>query len=332
MPLPTVWAEHPEIAGVIGLHDCTQSAALMALIYAGKTSYPLGIYTMAERNALDASDDRPDNTGATLDGSIKTAGWLDRQVLNRYGVRMHKLPDDSSTTLRTMLSTPGYAFLLQGTVKNIGDSTHPLRRWQPNFGGPHAICLITGSKLRWLDPLGPKNFAGDIVDIDTVMRFAWKGAAYSRYMKKDELVVVPNTSTEEDMELIIRETLFASPRDIRCIPPFKGSDVDRIRAYKPPVHTVVKTVVPPRPTHFWAAGEVEVIGWSKTAGKAFYYWLGDAKKGGEFAGLYVAKSDLTQPGAFDPIPVDPDIIATATKLGAATEKQRWATWLAAHPK
>lgn len=301
MPLPTVWPEHPEVSGVIGLHDCTQCAACMALEYAGFTAFPLGINTVAERNALDASDDRPDNTGATLDGSVRTAGWLDKQVLNRYGVRMHRLPDDSQDTFRKFLSTPGYAFLVQGSMKSLGDTTHPLRRWEPQFGGGHAVCVITGTRPRWLDPLGPLGFAGDLTDVDTVLRFAWDGAAYSRYMKKDELVAVPDTATEEDMNLIIRERLYPSPRDIRCIAPFKGADVDRIRAYRPPEHVVVKTSVPKSPTHFWAAGEVEVQGWSKDPNRIFHYWLGDHEKGGEFVDLYVAQSDLTQAGEFDPI-------------------------------
>ena len=160
MSLFTVWPEHPEVSGVTGLHDCTQCAACMCLIYAGFTQFPLGIYTVAERNALDASDDRPDNTGATLDGSIRSSGWLDQQVLNRYGVRMRTLPDDSPSTLHSMLLTPGYAFLLQGSMGNLPVG-HPLRRWEPEFGGGHAVCVISG-EVRWLDPLAPLNCIADL--------------------------------------------------------------------------------------------------------------------------------------------------------------------------
>jgi hypothetical protein len=330
MPLPTVWSEAPEIAGVRGLHDCTQSAALMALIYAGKTSFPLGIYTVAERNALDASDDRPDNTGATLDGHLINHGWLDKQVLNRYGIRMPVLPDDEVATLRRFLSTPGYAFLLQGSMGSL-PAGHPLRQWQPEFSGGHAVTVITGTQPRWLDPLAPMGYRGTLTDVDTILRFAWDGRQYSRYMKKDELVVVPDTSTEGDMKF--REILYATPRDIRCVPPFKGSDVSIIRAYRPPVHEVVKSATPTKPTHFWAKGEAEVTGWSKTdPNKVFNYWIGDDAKGGYFAGLYVAKSDLTQPGEFDPIPGLQIELDKATRVGAAAENKRWADWLAQHPK
>lgn len=310
MPIPTVWPEHPEISGVVGYHDCSQSAALMALIYAGKTDFPLGIYTVAERNALDAADDRPDNTGATLDGSLPGVGWLDKQVANRYGVTMHRLPDDSEATLRRFLTTPGYALLLQGSMKNL-PLGHPLRRWQPEFGGGHAVCVISGTQPRWLDPLAPKNFTGDLTDADTVLRFAWDGAQYSRYMQRDELATLPDTSTEEDV-LYFRETIYPANRVVHT--KAVTAAMPKILAYAPPAHTVVKYSTSTRDSWFHAKGEARVKGWNpKNPDDEWEYWIA---ADGFFAGLYVAKSALTVP---DPLPVAPSQADYTAAVDAAVK-------------
>jgi hypothetical protein len=324
MPLPTVWPEHPESLGVIGYHDCTQSAALMCLVYAGKTDYPLGIYTVAERNALDAADDRPDNTGATLDGSLPGVGWLDKQVANRYGVTMRRLPDDSEATLRKYLTTPGYALLLQGSMGNLPVG-HPLRRWQPEFGGGHAVCVISGTQPRWLDPLGPKGFAGDLTDADTILRFAWDGAKYSRYLKKDELAgagrtdtgddtrpQTPDTATTEEPMVYVREVSYSAPRLIRCL---AGG---MIRAYQPPSHDVVKTLTLTRPSSFHAEGEAFVTGWSEDPKNPVYeYWVA---ADGVFEGLLVAKSSLTVAAALPTAPSQADYTAAINAAVEAAKK------------
>lgn len=87
------WSERNESPGVHGLHDCTQAAALTVLTGAGKTDYPLGLYTPAERLALEAADNRPDNTGALLSD-------IDLATQRRYGVTMHRLSSDSPATDR----------------------------------------------------------------------------------------------------------------------------------------------------------------------------------------------------------------------------------------
>ena len=314
MSIPLVWPEHPEVSGVIGLHDCTQCAALMCLIYAGFTAFPLGIYTVAERNALDASDDRPDNTGATLDGSLASAGWLDKQVSARYDVHMHMLPDDSAATLRAALLKPGYAFLLQGSMGNLPVG-HPLRRWEPEFGGGHAVCIITGASPRWLDPLAPLKFAGDLIDVDDALRFAWDGNEYSRYLKQNELATLPDTATEDDSMVYITVTEYATPRLIRCYAQAEAralpdlfpakADADKyppeIRAYAPPVHEVVKTLS--KASSFSASGHAKVLGWSSDPSEVFEYhvaangYFGPDSNGG--TALLVADTNLTRP---EPLP------------------------------
>jgi hypothetical protein len=282
----------------------------MCLIYAGFAAFPLGAYTVAERNALDASDDRPDNTGATLDGRLASAGWLDKQVATRYGVHMHMLPDDSSATLRAALLTPGSAFLVQGSMGNL-PAGHPLRRWEPQFGGGHAVCVITGPQPRWLDPLAPLKFIGDLVNVDDVLRFAWDGNEYSRYLNKDELLAIPNTATEDDAMVYITVTEYPEPRLVRGVPlaeartlpdrfPAKA-DADKyppeIRAYAAPEHTVVKRMALTKPSPFHASGHAKVLGWAKDPNEVFEYWVA---ADGYFQGLFVADTNLTRP---DPLPV-----------------------------
>lgn len=314
MPLPTVWPEHPEVSGVIGYHDCSQSSALMCLIYAGFTAFPLGAYTVAERNALDAADDRPDNTGATFDGSIRTAGWLEKQIANRYGVTLRKLPDSTEATFRKFLSTPGYAFIVQGTMGNLPVG-HPLRRWQPEFSGAHAVCVISGTRPRWLDPLGPLHFAGDLTDLDTVLRFAWDGNQYSRYLKKDELLSLPDTAAEDDVTLIIEIEKYATPRVVRCL---TGGT---IRAYLPPDHTVVRQATLTRPSWFHASGYAKVTGWSTDPKNPVWdYWVaGDGFFGPDNnngKSLFVAVSAYTKA---DPLPPAPSTTDYQAAIDAATK-------------
>lgn len=173
-----VWSERDDV--VPGWHDCTQSSALMALVYAGHTDFPLGIYTAAEREALEDADDRPDETGALLTD-------IDLAVQRRYHRTFHTLPDDSAATFASFLSKRGYAFVVQGTYKNLPDG-HTLRRWQPGYEGGHAVCVLTlgNNEILWLDPMATNKYAGDRTDAATVLQFAWDGAQYSRYLEENE--------------------------------------------------------------------------------------------------------------------------------------------------
>jgi hypothetical protein len=163
--MPTVWSERQEAPGVVGLWDCTYSANLMVLVYAGKRTYPLGIYTPAEREALERSDDRPDETGATHRDS-------DLAIRRRYGVTMRMLADQSAAGLRAALSTPGRAYAVAGWYGRL--PTH-LRRWDPSFTKGHDVCCIPlgGGRVQWLDPLAPFGYAGEPVSVDTILAYAF---------------------------------------------------------------------------------------------------------------------------------------------------------------
>lgn len=293
MPIPKVWTERKEAPGVVGWHDCTQSATLDALIYAGHDNFPLGIYTMEERNAFEAADDRKDNTGATLPD-------VELAAKRRYGRTLRKLPEGTTTaTFRSMLLTKGYAFIIQGWYKNFPTN---LRRWDPAFGGGHCVCVISGPKPLLLDPLATDRYPGEEVDVDTIMGFAWgPPATYTRYLKEDEFIEM----------IYVKTIMYPVPRYISV----KPGPV--IPGYNPPSHDVVKQLGPiTRGTNFHAAGEAFVTGWSNDPNNLEWeYWIADD---GYFKGLLVPKRpDQLVPGEL----VDPTE-AVKKELAAASEQIR----------
>jgi hypothetical protein len=187
-----VWSERVEPGGG-GYKDCTYSSALSLLVFAGKKSFPLGIYTVAEREALERSDDQPDETGASQ-VDITTA------CKRRYRVTLRTVP----TSLATALTKVGTGLTVAGRNGNL-PAGHTLRRWQPGFIGGHCVCIIPlgNGRSRWLDPLAPNKYAGDIVNNSTILQWAYGGSANMRYLNEDELapVVVVPPVTEEDMIL-----------------------------------------------------------------------------------------------------------------------------------
>lgn len=162
MTLPKVWTEREPGTWT----DCTYSAVLMVLVYAGKTEYPLGIYTGAERNALESSDDRPDGQGATFRDT-------DVAVRRRYGVTMHSPAGGRINTagLRQLLQAPGRAYALAGLNAKLPRSA---TNWDTGFAGAHAVCVIPNGKggVLWLDPLAPAGFAGQTVPVEEVLTWA----------------------------------------------------------------------------------------------------------------------------------------------------------------
>lgn len=162
----SVWSERVERPGVVGLHDCAYASALMALEWGGWARFPLG-RTAAEREALEASDDRPDETGARKED-------VDLAVRRRYGIRMRPIADGSRAGLLATLAVPNLALTLPGRLSHF-PAGHRLRRWDPGFEGGHEVCVVTlgGGAAWWGDPLAPMGYAGDRVTIAEAAAFAW---------------------------------------------------------------------------------------------------------------------------------------------------------------
>jgi hypothetical protein len=176
MPIPTVWSERNDV--VAGEHDCAYSSILMCLVYGGKTTYPLGEYTAAEREALERSDDRPDEQGASSDD-------IDTAISRRYGLAAHTPAD-----LDALLRVRGTAVSVGGLLSNL-PAGNTLRRYAPDYTGGHRVCVLPrgDGTVRWLDPLAPMNYGGDIAAISTVLLFS-KGRTSidARYVNQDEYI------------------------------------------------------------------------------------------------------------------------------------------------
>lgn len=165
--IPLVWSERPE-PNAASLKDCAYSAMLMALVFGGFTKYPFGIYSVAEREELERSDDQPDETGASL-GDLVVA------VRRRYGLTV-KI---NAGGLAGLLATPGIALVVAGSLGTLPVGSK-LRRWQPGYVGGHAITAITrgDGTVLWLDPLATNKYPGDSALTSDVLAFArgWGGS------------------------------------------------------------------------------------------------------------------------------------------------------------
>lgn len=184
MPTPVVWSERDDPGGA--WRDCTYSAGLMALVHAGEAEYPLGVYTAAEREALERSDSRADETGAN-------AYDLDQAIRNRYNRELHRPVWQG---LGSLLDTPGLCLVLPGYPANLG-AGHWLRRWDPGFAGGHRIAVLTlrgaaADEVLWLDPLAPWRYPGDVTNrADVWAFFGTMPVAEIRYSVLDEWAPAP---------------------------------------------------------------------------------------------------------------------------------------------
>lgn len=199
MTTPLVWSERVEPAGG-GLKDCAYSAGLTALVFGGFTKFPLGIWTVAEREALERSDDQPDETGASLADLVVA-------VKRRYGIDW---TESRIALLAQHKARTDLAFVITGMNGNL-PAGHTLRRWQPGYALGHAATIRPvgdGIKVRFLDPLAPNKYPGDITDWPTVMR--WMGGSpefisvrENEYAPPPPVVVTPTTYTKAQLDAAI---------------------------------------------------------------------------------------------------------------------------------
>ena len=154
----------------------------MALLFTG---YPFkaGIaYTVAEREALERSDNQPNETGASLDDLILA-------VHNRYKVDWKKSGID---LLAQHYKRADLGFIIQGRNGNL-PTGHTLRRWDPGFTGDHAVFIVPtgdGTHVRWYDPEAPMKYAGDVTYWAVVNK--WIGSnGYYIVVRKDDNAPIP---------------------------------------------------------------------------------------------------------------------------------------------
>ena len=78
-----------------------------------------------------------------------------------------------------------------------------IRRWDPDFTGGHAVCVVAlgNDRFQWLDPLAPMKFAGDVVSDLMVKKFAI-GSGRSIVVKLDEFKPVA-TYTQAQLDVAV---------------------------------------------------------------------------------------------------------------------------------
>lgn len=165
MTTPLVWSERPE-PNAPGLRDCTYSAGLTGLVFGGFTKFPLGIYTVAEREALERSDAQPNETGASASDLVVA-------VKKRYGIEWSIQP---ASNMAKWHAREDVGWIIGGRNGNL-PAGHTLRRWDPGFIGGHRVFIVptgNGTHVTWFDPEAPMKYPGDLTDWATVSK--WMGS------------------------------------------------------------------------------------------------------------------------------------------------------------
>ena len=241
MATPKVWSEQGG-AHRLATHsvtDCTYSANLMVLVHAGFRDFPLGAFTAEERNALETHDDEPDHIGANH-------GVTDVAIQRRYGVTMRKPPGPAerwtAEQLRAELTRVGNVYAIAGQYDRL-----PSALRLTTFAGAHDVCVIPlgSGKVRWLDPLAEMGFAGEVIGVDIVLRYAFIPND-ARWLKENELATV----TQEDDEMTWLP-------NFKPVPPFIAVTRAGAVLYKGPGRDYPEHFKPPANSHFHVVGVVD---------------------------------------------------------------------------
>lgn len=203
-----VWSEFPGRAG-FGVDQCSECGYLMGMVHGGFTKFPLGVYTVAERDALTAAEVNREAHRAA-GGAMFTI--INAAALKRYGKRLRSITADGRANvveLRAALATPGNAVVLPGSYLGLAYN-HPLRARarQANgsdYTGGHMVTVLNlAGASKWLDPLRPNGEAAYACTVADAMAFAEGGAFSANYsdahvVRAGEFATLPDAAMEEEM-------------------------------------------------------------------------------------------------------------------------------------
>lgn len=162
MAKPLVWSEVE--AG--DWEACVAASYLTGMVYAGWTAFPLGIYTQAEREAIEAVADSPQDYATT-----------DAEALARYGVKLRPL---STGSLESAVSRVGVGLVLAGYGGLLIATNAPI----------HSVFYLPTSSTAGLlyDPLAANKSAGVSLPASRILGWAkGPGANDAREVREDEL-------------------------------------------------------------------------------------------------------------------------------------------------
>lgn len=181
MSTPPLMSERDEPSGG-PWRDCWISAGMMACHKEGFRRFPLG-WTVEEREALERATGKEPETGGNV-----TA--FDAGTKARYGFALSPLVGSLDGFLRGP-ATRGA--MVAGMMSEVPIN---LRRWQPSFAGAHMVYVEpvgNGSSVRWLDPLATWGFTGDVIPVETVLRYNKPfGPAHVRIAREHRLKLAPS--------------------------------------------------------------------------------------------------------------------------------------------
>jgi hypothetical protein len=184
-------------------------------------------------------DDEPDHIGANH-------GITDVAIQRRYGVTMRKPPvpreEWTAEQLRAELGAAGNAYAIAGQYDRLPPSLR-----LTTFDGNHDVCVIPlgGGMVRWLDPMAEMGFAGEDIDVDTVLRYA-NIPNDARWLKENELAAMP----QEDDEMTWLP-------NFKPVPPFIAVTRAGAVLYKGPGRDYPEHFKPPANSHFHVVGVVD---------------------------------------------------------------------------
>jgi hypothetical protein len=143
--------------------DCSWDSAIEFARLALTSAIPA---THAEAEALRDASGEPPTGGSNIDD-------VRRGLASRYRWTSGYTVAYNFTQLWGALSK-GKVAVVQGSMGAFA-SSHPLRRWQPSYGGPHAVSaqrLDSTDNVWWCDPLAPAGtYRGQWVSKANLKRF-----------------------------------------------------------------------------------------------------------------------------------------------------------------